>query len=114
MKTVISLILTLISLFVFSQTPTREMTRLQKSQIERGYGMFIHFGINTFNEIEWSKGNLPATSYNPTNLDCDQWIKVAKEAGFRYVILITKHHDGFCLWDSKPFVNLQTRNAPAV
>ncbi len=101
MKTVITLVLTLISLFVFSQTPTREMTRLQKSQIERGYGMFIHFGINTFNEIEWSKGNLPATSYNPTNLDCDQWIKVAKEAGFRYVILITKHHDGFCLWDSK-------------
>ncbi len=101
MKTVITLVLTLISLFAFSQNPTSEMTRLQKSQIERGYGMFIHFGINTFNEIEWSKGNLPATSYNPTNLDCDQWIKVAKEAGFRYVILITKHHDGFCLWDSK-------------
>ena len=101
MKTVITLVLTLISLFAFSQNPTSEMTRLQKSQIERGYGMFIHFGINTFNEIEWSKGNLPATSYNPSNLDSDQWIKVAKEAGFRYVILITKHHDGFCLWDSK-------------
>lgn len=73
----------------------------QRSQIERGYGMFIHFGINTFNELEWSKGNLPAASFNPTHLDCDQWIKTAKEAGFRYVILVAKHHDGFCLWDSK-------------
>jgi alpha-L-fucosidase len=62
--------------------------------------MFIHFGINTFNETEWSDGRLPASGYNPTQLDCDQWIRIAKEAGFRYVILITKHHDGFCLWDS--------------
>ena len=84
---------------------------LQQSQIKRGYGMFIHFGINTFNEVEWSKGNLPAASFNPTNLDCDQWIKTAKEAGFRYVILITKHHDGFCLWDSK-FTDYDVAAAP--
>ena len=62
--------------------------------------MFIHFGINTFNEIEWSYGKLPVASYNPTALDCDQWIRVAKEAGFRHVVLTTKHVDGFCLWDS--------------
>lgn len=73
----------------------------QQNQIKRGYGMFIHFGINTFNETEWSDGKLPASSYHPTNLDCDQWIQVAKEAGFRYVILVTKHHDGFCLWNSQ-------------
>lgn len=81
-------------------TPSSELNKSQLNQIERGYGMFIHFGINTFNEIEWSNGSLPASSYNPTNLDCDQWVKVAKDAGFRYVILITKHHDGFCLWNS--------------
>jgi alpha-L-fucosidase len=84
-----------------AQSVYSKPSKQQLSQIERGYGMFIHFGINTFNEIEWSKGDLPASSFNPTNLDCDQWIKTAKEAGFRYVILITKHHDGFCLWDSK-------------
>ncbi len=89
------------SLLIYSQTPVQEVSRIQLDQIERGYGMFISYGINTFNEIEWSKGNLPASSYNPTNLDCDHWIKIAKDAGFRYVILITKHHDGFCLWDSK-------------
>ncbi len=73
----------------------------QRRLIERGYGMFIHFGVNSFNEIEWSDGTLPASSFNPTQLDCDQWIQTAKEAGFRHVILIAKHHDGFCLWDSK-------------
>lgn len=73
----------------------------QRQLIERGYGMFIHFGVNTFNQTEWSDGKLPAASFNPTALDCDQWIQTAKEAGFRHVILITKHHDGFCLWNSK-------------
>lgn len=73
----------------------------QQALIDRGYGMFIHFGVNTFHQIEWSDGTLPASSFNPTQLDCDQWIRTAKEAGFRHVILITKHHDGFCLWDSR-------------
>lgn len=63
--------------------------------------MFIHFGLNTFNETEWSDGKLPVSSYTPDQLDCDQWVKTAKEAGFRYVILVTKHHDGFALWNSK-------------
>ena len=62
--------------------------------------MFIHFGPNTFNEVEWSDGTLPISSYEPTDLDCDQWVRMAKEAGFRYIILITKHHDGFCLWNA--------------
>jgi len=74
---------------------------IQQALIQRGYGMFIHFGINTFNETEWSDGTLPASSYHPTNLDVDSWIKTAKEAGFRHVVLTTKHHDGFCLWPSQ-------------
>ena len=83
--------------------PTADPTpsAIQREFMSRGYGMFIHFGINTFNEIEWSYGKLPVESYNPTNLDVDQWIRVAKEAGFRHVVLTTKHVDGFCLWDSK-------------
>ena len=83
----------------------------QKRLIERGYGMFIHFGVNTFNQVEWSDGKLPASSFNPTSLDCDQWIRTAKEAGFRHVILITKHHDGFCLWDSK-FTEYDVASSP--
>lgn len=95
-----TLALLLLGLWIntYGQKP---LNKDQIGQVNRGYGMFIHFGINTFNEIEWSDGTLPITSYNPDKLDCDQWIKTAKEAGFRYVILVTKHHDGFCLWDSK-------------
>jgi len=73
----------------------------QQMLINRGYGMFIHYGVNTFADVEWSDGSIPAEKFNPENLDCDQWIKVARDAGFRYVLLTTKHHDGFCLWDSK-------------
>lgn len=102
-KTAIVSILTLAFNYCLAQTllPATQPNLAQKAMISRGYGMFIHFGINTFNETEWSDGTLPVSSYNPSNLDPDQWVKTAKEAGFRYVLLITKHHDGFCLWDSK-------------
>lgn len=82
-------------------TPSSSPNKTQKEMFERGYGMFIHFGINTFGETEWSDGTIPAEMYNPTDLDCDQWIRTASEAGFRYVLLTVKHHDGFCLWDSR-------------
>ncbi|MDD3161622.1 MAG: alpha-L-fucosidase [Bacteroidales bacterium] len=81
--------------------PSNTPNESQKLLLERGYGMFMHFGVNTFSGDEWSDGTVPAQMYNPTKLDCDQWVRVARDAGFRYVLLITKHHDGFCLWDSK-------------
>ena len=81
--------------------PATTPNAAQKELIKRGYGMFIHFGVNTFTDLEWSDGTTPASAYNPKQLDPDQWVRTAKEAGFRYVLLITKHHDGFCLWDSK-------------
>lgn len=81
--------------------PSTTPSEAQKKQIERKYGMFIHFGINTFHDEEWTDGSKPASTYAPTDVDADQWIRTAKEAGMKYVILITKHHDGFCLWDSK-------------
>ena len=87
--------------FLISASKAQNPSTLQLSQIKRGYGMFIHFGLNTFNETEWSDGKLPVSSYQPDQLDCDQWVKTAKDAGFRYVILVTKHHDGFALWNSK-------------
>lgn len=81
--------------------PSDQPNEHQLKQIARKYGMFIHFGINTFHDEEWTDGSKPAASYAPTAIDADQWIEAAKDAGMKYVILITKHHDGFCLWDSK-------------
>ena len=81
--------------------PATQPNETQRLLMERGYGMFIHFGVNTFGETEWSDGSIPIEKYHPTDLDCDQWVRVARDAGFRYVLLITKHHDGFCLWNTK-------------
>ncbi len=100
---VISILISLLYQNLSSQniTPAYSPNKTQQLLIDRGYGMFIHYGVNTFTDVEWSDGKIPAEKFNPTNLDCDQWIRVARDAGFRYVLLTTKHHDGFCLWDSK-------------
>lgn len=81
--------------------PSVRPSQAQQEQIARKYGMFIHFGINTFHDEEWTDGSKPASSYAPSVIDAEQWIRTAKEAGMKYVILIAKHHDGFCLWDSR-------------
>lgn len=82
------------------QQPSLAPNEGQLAQINRKFGMFLHFGINTFNNTEWSDGKLPIESYRPTGIDADSWVKTAYAAGMNYVILITKHHDGFCLWDT--------------
>jgi alpha-L-fucosidase len=75
------------------------------------FGMFIHWGpvSLTGHEIGWSRGTqTPIEVYdnlykqfNPTNFNADAWVSLAKAAGMKYLVLTTKHHDGFCLWDTK-------------
>ena len=77
---------------------------------ELGFGMFIHWGpvSLTGHEIGWSRGKqTPIEEYdnlykrfNPEKFDADAWVKTAKDAGMKYMVLTTKHHDGFCLWPS--------------
>ena len=62
---------------------------------------FIHFGINTFYEQEWGNGQEDSRLFTPSKLDTDQWIRVLKETGFKRVIVVVKHHDGFVLYPSR-------------
>lgn len=81
--------------------PAKMANENQQKMIQRKYGMFIHFGVNTFNELEWSDGTLEAKTFNPKNLNTDDWVLCAKNAGMKYIIFTSKHHDGFCLWPTK-------------
>ena len=75
------------------------------------FGMFIHWGPVSIKgtEIGWSRGDGVSLEeydnlykqFNPVKFNADEWVKIAKDAGMKYIVLTTKHHDGFCLWDTK-------------
>lgn len=80
--------------------PAREPTARLAVWESLKYGMFIHFGLSTFINNECPGPGTDPAAYNPTNLDVDQWVRVAKDAGMKYAVLTAKHCAGHCLWPS--------------
>jgi len=65
------------------------------------FGMFICWSFSTFSGREWTRGVKSVDFFRATGCDTDQWCRTAKAAGMSYILFLTKHHDGFCLWDSQ-------------
>jgi len=109
-KTALFLIL-FVSVFTsFGQAPANNKQKIEAWKDAR-FGMFIHWGPVSLKgtEIGWSRGReIPVDEYDnlykkfdAVNFDANSWVSVAKAAGMKYIILTTKHHDGFCLWNTR-------------
>ena len=90
-------ILLITSSFLNAQT----IEDIQREFIDLRFGAFFHFGIRTFTSGKWGEAEQDTSKFNPTELDCEQWADALVSAKMKFGILTTKHHDGFCLWDSK-------------
>jgi len=86
-------------------------SRAQLDWLELGYGLFVHFGPDTFTDLSTLGQKFSAHDFAPKALDCRQWAAIARDAGMRYAVLTAKHHTGFCLWPSK-HTNYSVKNSP--
>ncbi len=89
----------------------KPLVQLQQDFVDLRFGMFIHFNIPTYANQDWPDPEMPASVFNPTKLNCDQWAKAAKSANMSYGCTTTKHHSGFCIWDTKT-TNYNVMNSP--
>jgi alpha-L-fucosidase len=78
-----------------------DLLKLQQAFVDLRFGMFIHFNIPTFMEDDWADPDASPAIFNPVKLDCKQWADAAQSAHMSYGCLTTKHHSGFCIWDTK-------------
>ena len=87
--------------------PTENQLRWQDMEMYA----FIHYSLNTYTDEEWGYGNEDPQSFNPSSLDCRQWVRVCKQAGMRGIIFTAKHHCGFCMWPSA-YTEYSVKNSP--
>ncbi len=88
-------------------TPSQRQLSLQELE----FYAFFHFTINTFTGKEWGDGTESPSIFDPKKLDVTQWVNAIKSAGMKAAILTCKHHDGFCLWQSK-YTEHSVKNSP--
>lgn len=87
--------------------PSENQMRWQEME----YYAFVHLSVNTYTDMSWGKGDEDPKIFNPVDLDCRQWARIAKEAGMKGIIITAKHHSGFCLWPSK-YTDYSVKNSP--
>jgi alpha-L-fucosidase len=93
------------------------------------FGLFIHWGLYAIPAGEWNgetwhaewirtTAQIPLTTYddfvgqfNPVRFNAEEWVKMAKDAGMKYIVITSKHHDGFCLFDS-PYTDFDIMATP--
>ena len=83
------------------KTIKKPLPELQQAFVDLGFGMFIHYGMPTFMNQDWSDPNAPLSLFESPDFDANQWAQAAKSANMTYGCLTTKHHSGFPIWDTK-------------
>ncbi len=91
--------------------PLADMSQRTEELKGLRWGMFICWSFSTFSEKEWTPGITDISYFRATEADTDQWARTAKEAEMGYILFLTKHHDGFCLWDTQT-TDRKVTNAP--
>jgi len=92
----------------YGPLPSTGQLKWHKSEL---YGL-VHFSTTTYANLEWGYGDEPATNFNPKKFDAIQVAAAAKAGGLKGLILVAKHHCGFCLWPSKYNDNYSVKNSP--
>lgn len=102
-RLIFSILFILSSVCCYSQNMklSEELMMKHKDFLTWRFGVFFHFNVGTFCNMEWATGYEDPLIFNPTKLDCNQWVSEAKNAGMTYAVLTTKHTGGWCLWDSE-------------
>ena len=104
-----------------TETMEQKLERM-KWWTDARFGMFIHWGLYSMPaRHEWVKNNERMTNeqyqryfdhFDPDLYNPKEWARMAKEAGMKYVVLTSKHHEGFCMWDSR-YTDYKCTNTPA-
>ena len=91
--------------------PGRCPARRMLNHSGSGCYAIIHFGLNTFTDKEWGYGNENPSVFAPEHFDAEEIAKTCRECGLDGLILVCKHHDGFCLWPTST-TNYNIRQSP--
>ncbi len=97
--------------FLYNAAHVKPSAKQLQMLRETPFYAFVHFSPNTYTNLEWGDGTEDPAIFNPSELDCEQWVKAIKSAGMKGVVLTAKHHDGFCLWQTK-YTEHSMKNSP--